>query len=457
MAASKQNKNIDVEKVQQILETQSTTENFAEVINIIAESTENNQKQNFFEEKKENLNEVEKQKINHNLKEHKVEQAFKTSLQSQFDFDSWLKAFKDEYEIHVFDDIGFKDFLTSSLQVKPDESFNLGPISEKIKNDPNFFQNLQIEGVLNQDITAFVFLILKGLFRNISQKTIYSSSLIKPLLANYSQRLTIGNLNNNLIILQFKSISQSPKKKQKKSSKISKLLESKIKILPSSFKILFSAFEVDSSYEILSLYCQSKLKPETVLNSINPLEKHLGMQFHNYKTLNRFDTLLFHESLLSNEGNKDYIIEHYNKEKRGGMTYNFPNTYKRFGLFVHREGGAWLAMDNRPGEWPVAYTSVKDIVLNPDLAGKANENPKTQGKFPLISKDGIQVAVNVITLENYLDVVHIFGKKYVVAFQCRINPDLIQYTTSQMKDVYVLDRNEPDSIRAYGILIKEIK
>ena len=309
----------------------------------------------------------------------------------------------------------------------------------------------------NQEITAFVFLILKGLFRNINQRAIYSSSLIKPLLVNYSHRLTIGNLNNNLIILKFKSISQSPKKKQKKSSKIKNLLESKIENLPSSFKILFSAFEVDSSCEILSLYCQSNLKPEAILNSINPLETHLGMKFHDYKTLNRFDTLLFNESLLTDRGNKDYVIQHYARERRGSMTYNFPNTYKRFGLFVFGEGGKWLTMCNQPGEWPVAYTSVKDIVLNPNLAGCPNQNPQTQGKFPMISKDGIQVAVNVTTLEKFLDEVHVFGKKYIVAFQCRINPALIQYTASEMEEVYVLDRNESDAIRPYGILMKEIK
>ena len=144
--------------------------------------------------------------------------------------------------------------------------------------------------------------------------------------------------------------------------------------------------------------------------------------------MNRFNELLFNDALFSVAGNKDYIRRNYHSETRGKRIYNFPNGYKRFGLLVTE--GKWLNMDNTEGEWPVAFTSVQDLLFSGNIIGKPNKNP--------LNHD-----------------IEIMGKQYKVAFQCRVNPNEIQYENEE-SNIYVMDRMKHDIIRPYGILIKEI-
>ena len=71
--------------------------------------------------------------------------------------------------------------------------------------------------------------------------------------------------------------------------------------------------------------------------------------------------MLLHKKLFSSKGDNDYAQGYFPDEKSGQVIYIFPKPYKRFGLFVDKEG-KWLGVSNTPGEWPVAYTSVKDFI-----------------------------------------------------------------------------------------------
>jgi len=465
-------KNENIEQVKLILETHFADEQkqtILELKNLIVEEIKTQEVEKVKAEdvkaeevKAEEVKEIEIQKKNKKndksvneikFKEKKIDDAF-DKIFPENQYENWYTNLISAHDVEIFDDYSFKDFLASKLTLlmKSNDELDLTFLIEKLKNNPNYFKNLQVEGCFNNEITAFVFLILKKLFGNINQQAIYSQSFIKPLLPHYSHRLTIGNLNNNLLILYFKSKNIIPMSSMK-GKHIEQILNKIFNNQAFSFKVLFSTKEVISSQEVLSIYCQTNIKPDIAINFITNSEaEFLEAEFLEYKTFHRFDKLLFNEGLMSVKGNKDYIIQNYGPESRGNMIYYFPNGYKRFGLFVGE--GVWLSMSNQPGEWSVAYTSVKDTALCPDLAGKLNININSKGKYPTISKDGIQVAVNVKTLEPFLDSIEIFGRKYIVAFQCRINPDLIQIS-QENSEIYVLDRTQSDCIRPYGILITE--
>lgn len=114
------------------------------------------------------------------------------------------KDLKIKINISIFDKFSFKDFATSQLisQSQKESKIHIEKIANIMKNDPNFFNNLKTDNILVPD---FVFIILLKLFENINQEAIYSKSYIKKLLYHYSNRMTIGNLNNNIIKLIIKT------------------------------------------------------------------------------------------------------------------------------------------------------------------------------------------------------------------------------------------------------------
>ena len=104
------------------------------------------------------------------------------------------------------------------------------------------------------------------------------------------------------------------------------------------------------------------------------------------------------------------------------MIYNFPNWYKRFGLFV--ENGPRLTMCYTPGEWPVAFSTIKELTLDFNLAGTPNKSDSTKEKYPTICKIGVQ-CMNWLS-HSCFDEIRLSGCKYEVALQCGVNPEDIQ-------------------------------
>ena len=120
-----------------------------------------------------------------------------------------------------------------------------------------------------------------------------------------------------------------------------------------------------------------------------------------------------------------------------------------------KNAGKWLKMFNEEGEWPVAFSSIHDFVIDQSIEGKKNDNPKTNKQYPFILKNGVQCVNDINRLEPLLETINVGNNKFKVAFHCRVNPDFIQYTNGY-NQVYVLDRTKNDIIRPYGILIKQI-
>ena len=374
-------------------------------------------------------------------------------------YEVFIDKLMKKFNITIFDEFSTKDFLTSKLICLDDQNetqTHIKRIVNLLKINADFFKNLIIEGEeANEElITDFLFIILKQLFETINQDSIYSQNYIKSLLYHYHCRLTIGNLNNNII----KLIINADLKKYSLKQTFEKIFAKDSSLKNYYFKIIFSGIEDfnqghNKISQVLFIYCETNVKSSIFQVKINKYLKEFDLILLDYKQLNRFDKLLFHQDMLSKNGNKDYSFHPYQSETRGYLIYNFPNGYKRFGLKV--KDGEWLGITNIEENWPVAYTTVKDIIFNEKIFGKSNDYFKTQLKCPNISQNGIQCVNNVKKLEGFLDKIEIFGRNYVMAFQCRIDPNEVQFSNTD-EEIYVLDRSKSDIIRPYGVLIKEI-
>ena len=160
-------------------------------------------------------------------------------------------------------------------------------------------------------------------------------------------------------------------------------------------------------------------------------------------------------------------------EERGGLKYNPPYGWKGYGIKVtgkyDKGNDDWLMMDNRPGEYAVAYhglrnhgkEAVKNIVgegqkINPGI-NQVHENSEDT-KHPG-NKCGIGTYVTpfIDIAEEYTNPVEFErnGEKvsYRMAFMCRVNPKRIREPKLKNGDTYwILNSNE---IRPYRILLKK--
>jgi len=423
----------------------------------IKKITENDLKKglNFLKKEKNNLdvklqeNEEKKKKLE-NVMKLKMETIIKTEIEDFFslpnqnfdffeNFGKFVEKFKNTYSVKVFDEFAFYDYIASrslALNNKIDNSKRIATGLDLLKKHKNYFKDLQIEHIFNDQILDFLFIILKELFKNINQNIYFCEKMNSKLIKNYYQRLTIGNLNNNLMKIVIKN--------KKNSFNSIDFHENGYYV-----KSIFSGLE---THENFAIYFETNLSTENFIQRLTINNKTI--ELIDYKQMNRFNELLFNPSLFAVAGNKDYIINQYPPEERGNMVYNFPNGYKRFGLFV--EKGPWLTMDNSPGEWPVAFTSVRDLIFDNSVFGKPNMNYLNKANYPYILKNGVQCVNDVRLVEQVLNEIELMGKKFKVCFQCRVNPKEIQFV-SENSQIYVLDRTKNDIIKPYGILIKEIK
>ncbi|EAR80950.1 hypothetical protein TTHERM_02255850 (macronuclear) [Tetrahymena thermophila SB210] len=112
-------------------------------------------------------------------------------------------------------------------------------------------------------------------------------------------------------------------------------------------------------------------------------------------------------------------------------------------------------MDNSPGEWAVVYTWISEIKLCSLKSGTKNEN-KYSKQYEFIPQNALQCSQSIENLQKFIQNPIVIGSQaFIIAYQCRANTSEILLST-EYPDVSFLDRSKMDTIRPYGIIIKQI-
>ena len=158
---------------------------------------------------------------------------------------------------------------------------------------------------------------------------------------------------------------------------------------------------------------------------------------------------------------------------RGGEEYYPPQGWLGFGLKVigryDNGNDDWLAHDNNPNEWAVAYHGLGtrlipqlEKVVENIIKGGFKTGPRQKFKNSLTEKGekvgtGVYCSPKPEVMEHYAK--HsktetvIEGKKYMMGFMMRVKPDKINKPVDE-PDYWVLN-GTTDEMRPYRILIKE--
>ena len=158
---------------------------------------------------------------------------------------------------------------------------------------------------------------------------------------------------------------------------------------------------------------------------------------------------------------------------RGGEEYYPPQGWLGFGLKVigryDNGNDNWLAHDNNPNEWAVAYHGLGtrlipqlEKVVENIIKGGFKTGPRQKYKNSLTEKGekvgtGVYCSPKPEVMEHYAK--HsktetvIEGKKYMMGFMMRVKPDKINKPVDE-PDYWVLN-GTTDEMRPYRILIKE--
>ena len=158
---------------------------------------------------------------------------------------------------------------------------------------------------------------------------------------------------------------------------------------------------------------------------------------------------------------------------RGGEEYYPPQGWLGFGLKVigryDNGNDNWLAHDNNPNEWAVAYHGLGtrlipqlEKVVENIIKGGFKTGPRQKFKNSLTEKGekvgtGVYCSPKPEVMEHYAK--HsktetvIEGKKYMMGFMMRVKPDKINKPVDE-PDYWVLN-GTTDEMRPYRILIKE--
>jgi len=208
------------------------------------------------------------------------------------------------------------------------------------------------------------------------------------------------------------------------------------------------------------------------------------------------------EKMIDIEGNRDFTYL-CNTFTRGGYDYKQPGGWKGYGINVSKKydnnDDSWLAMDNNPKEWAVAYHGIREgdltiiqaagRIIDPDkipdvdsrslqqingeaqqINGKplqtsknqlipgnnqfwensSNENKKTQHLHRKVPAKGIYCTPDISIAKGYAGDVKIEKKKYKLVLMLRIRPESITYPKT-VPSFWVIEK--PADVRPYRILL----
>ena len=160
-------------------------------------------------------------------------------------------------------------------------------------------------------------------------------------------------------------------------------------------------------------------------------------------------------------------------EKRGNKTYDPPLGWTGIGLKVldKYENNIWIGMENKPGEWCVAYHGVgygqpSDNVKN--VTGKIVNSELKPGKRQAHSncKDinhkgkkvgkGVYCTPLIKVAEGYAGISKIpNGDSYKTVLMVRVDPNAIRQCNCPIAKDYWVVNGTTDEIRPYRILYKK--
>ena len=159
-------------------------------------------------------------------------------------------------------------------------------------------------------------------------------------------------------------------------------------------------------------------------------------------------------------------------EKRGGEPYDSPLTWRGFGLKVlgkyDNGNNTWIGMQNKPGEFPVAYHGIGCNSNNPfPIAGRIVNEGFMIGKrqFYFDSPDirhpgrkcgfGAYFTPNIEEAGSYAGTGNFNGKNYKIVFMCRVRKENIREPNRNNQPKYWILDGTKNEVRPYRILIKE--
>jgi hypothetical protein len=183
--------------------------------------------------------------------------------------------------------------------------------------------------------------------------------------------------------------------------------------------------------------------------------------------------------------NRDFRIDDNcpKGEMRGGLPYNPPIGFMRFGLNVfgkydkHDPTQEWLGMSNTPGEWAIFYYGTRSGSVDP-----ITKTPLQNGSTNAYG-DGIYCTQSIDTAASYaksrgpITIDTVDGpKQFIYVFMCRVNVKAIHEcpsgdcdetkdskwtvhkTINRSEDYWFVNQNNQnfENIRTYGFLINEL-
>ena len=293
-----------------------------------------------------------------------------------------------------------------------------------------------------------------------------SSGLIS--LKKYNLKLDYGSPNkNDAIVMKLKERNKFKKEFIYNLSQLFNISEDDITILD------IKRGSVDVSFTM----------PEK--NNIDTsLKAYYGKKYVDITEKALFEGCKISEELLDPKGNNfGDGYEQYNFI-RGGEQYDPPYEWHAYGLKVlnnyDNRNNDWLACNNNPNEWAVAYHGVggkrgkfgtvfENVVsiaknnLSPGLRQKYEEKKNirqiTRNQGYLNCGRGVYLTPIIEEAEKWADEEYFMNKtfKFKLIMMCRINPKKIREPDRGNKNPFWILNGNSEEIRPYRILIKELK
>ena len=221
----------------------------------------------------------------------------------------------------------------------------------------------------------------------------------------------------------------------------------------------------------------------TLLVKINNIDEGLKAIFRK-KYVHITEEVLFKgckisEELLDPKGNNfGYGYEQYNFI-RGGEIYDPPYEWFGYGLKVLNNydnmNNDWLACNNNPNEWAVAYhgvggkncgtvfKNVNSIVKNNLIPGirQRYENVDNIREWTIFQGyhkcgRGVYLTPIIEEAEKYAETEYFLGKAFKLIMMCRVNPKKIREPDRGNENPFWILNGNSKEIRPYRILIKEL-
>ncbi|EAR86686.1 NAD:arginine ADP-ribosyltransferase (macronuclear) [Tetrahymena thermophila SB210] len=327
---------------------------------------------------------------------------------------------------------------------------------QQVSQNKNFLKFLNIQK--NQEFKNYQFLLhlVNKSYEQINQQALFNDKIPVCLQNKFLQRFALSSQDNFFHKVYFEhqnaTLSLQDLKNQLTNLFFNKYPSSQHNYL----ELTCISDKPESSNKMCNSFLfQTNISIEEMLDLIITLpikvKQQIKVQKHKYLQLSN--------QFFDCRGNMNYLHQYNQPEFRGNLVYNFPNICVRLGLSVLNKfddgNNAWLSMDNSPGEWAVVYTWISEIKLCSLKSGTKNEN-KYSKQYEFIPQNALQCSQSIENLQKFIQNPILIGSQaFIIAYQCRANTTEILLST-EYPDVSFLDRSKMDTIRPYGIIIKQV-